>query len=87
MESQELKNYFKTLLKEAARDVSKSIKDTYINNDLMNIEELIRDLPFETTKSTVYTWVHKGEIPYKKFRGKLLFSREEIKKWINNEMI
>ena len=87
MSKNETTNELKELIKDSFKEVINAYKNSYINNDLMNMEELIRDLPFETTSSTIYTWVHQNNIPYKKFRGKLLFSRKEIQQWLNDGLI
>lgn len=32
--------------------------------------------------TTVYTMVRNNEIPYKKMRGRIIFHRETIEKWL-----
>lgn len=33
------------------------------------------------SKSTIYAWVHQKKIPYRKHGRKLIFCRDELKKW------
>lgn len=34
------------------------------------------------SNTTIYTMVRNNEIPYKKLRGKIVFHRETIDKWL-----
>ena len=42
---------------------------------------------FKTSKSTIYRWVHKREIPFVKLGGKLLFSQDEIQEYIKKNSV
>jgi len=46
----------------------------------LNIDEVCELL--DLAKQTIYTMTHKKQIPFIRRGGKLLFSREEIKKWV-----
>ncbi|MEV9641728.1 helix-turn-helix domain-containing protein [Mammaliicoccus sciuri] len=35
--------------------------------------------------TTIYTMVRQGEIPHKKVRGRILFHRGTIEKWVSGE--
>lgn len=48
----------------------------------MDINELCKYHPEHPQKSTVYSWVHKSQIPFHKRGKKLLFLRSEIQKWL-----
>lgn len=48
----------------------------------LDINSLVEYLPL--TKSTIYTMVNKGKIPYKKIGSKLIFDRDEIDQWVDN---
>ena len=48
----------------------------------VDIKGLVEYLPL--TKSTIYTMVNKGKIPYKKIGSKLIFDRDEIDQWVDN---
>lgn len=50
----------------------------------MDMNELRAYLPDHPTKSTVYSWVYKREIPYYKKSKKLAFCKEEIDQWLLN---
>jgi excisionase family DNA binding protein len=49
---------------------------------LMNLNQLTDYIPF--TKSTIYSMVSRKQIPFKKIRRRLIFSKNEIDHWINN---
>ncbi len=34
--------------------------------------------------STLYSWVHKGSIPYRKLNGLVRFDMEAIREWVNH---
>lgn len=48
----------------------------------LDINSLVEYLPL--TKSTIYTMVNKGKIPYKKIGSKLIFDLGEIDEWVEN---
>lgn len=52
---------------------------------LLTINELSNFL--QTSKSTIYRWVHKREIPFVKLGGKLLFSQDEIQEYIKKNSV
>lgn len=52
---------------------------------LLTIDELSTIL--QTSKSTIYRWVHKREIPFVKLGGKLLFSQDEIQEYIKKNSV
>lgn len=41
---------------------------------------------FITTKTSVYTLVSQGRIPYEKVNGKLIFSRANIDGWLKTKV-
>ena len=36
---------------------------------------------YRASKSTVYQWTSKGQIPYLKIGGKILFKVKDLQKW------
>ncbi len=48
----------------------------------MSVDELAEELQISTT--TIYTMVSQNEIPHKKVRGRILFHRSTIEKWLMN---
>jgi excisionase family DNA binding protein len=50
---------------------------------LLNINQLSELL--QVKKSTVYSWVHTGRIPYVKVNGALRFKEGAIYNWIENQ--
>ena len=53
-----------------------------IGTTWMDVDELRAYLPDHPTRSTVYSWVYKREIPYYKKSKKLAFCKEEIDQWL-----
>ncbi|MEK4283250.1 helix-turn-helix domain-containing protein [Ureibacillus sp. FSL K6-0165] len=49
-------------------------KLTYSVNELAQL--------FGVGTTTIYTMVRSNEIPYKKIRGRIVFHRETIEKWL-----
>ncbi|MFJ7840333.1 helix-turn-helix domain-containing protein [Lysinibacillus sphaericus] len=47
---------------------------------VLTVPELAKVLELST--ATVYVMVRNNEIPYKKLRGKIVFHRETIEKWL-----
>ncbi len=47
---------------------------------VLTVPELAKVLELST--ATVYVVVRNNEIPYKKLRGKIVFHRETIEKWL-----
>ncbi|MDN4014246.1 MULTISPECIES: helix-turn-helix transcriptional regulator [Chryseobacterium] len=50
-------------------------------NRYMDLNSLIKYIPF--TKATIYSKVNRNQIPFKKIGKKLIFSKEEIDRWID----
>lgn len=48
----------------------------------MSVEELAEEL--QISKTTIYTMVSQNEIPHIKVRGRILFHRATIEKWLMN---
>lgn len=48
----------------------------------MSVDELAEELQISNT--TIYTMVSQNEIPHKKVRGRILFHRSTIEKWLMN---
>ena len=49
------------------------------DDDLMDADQ-VADL-LKTPVGTIYQWTHQKKIPFQKAGGKLLFSRQELKRW------
>ncbi|MDM5246199.1 helix-turn-helix domain-containing protein [Lysinibacillus sp. G4S2] len=47
---------------------------------VLTVPEVAKVLDLST--ATVYVMVRNNEIPYKKLRGKIVFHRETIEKWL-----
>lgn len=48
----------------------------------MTVEEIAEEL--QVSKTTIYTMVSQNEIPHIKVRGRILFHRITIEKWLSN---
>jgi excisionase family DNA binding protein len=51
----------------------------------MNLMDLCDYLPGRPARSTVYTWVHFGIIPFHKKGKKLYFLKSEIDAWLRED--
>jgi excisionase family DNA binding protein len=40
----------------------------------------------KVTKKTIYDWVHRKKVPYRKHGRKLVFSQEELIQWSNSTL-
>ena len=49
-----------------------------------SLKQLISYLPEQPAKATVYGWVARRQVPYKKEGKKLLFKKSEIDEWLEN---
>ncbi|EON73832.1 helix-turn-helix domain-containing protein [Lysinibacillus sphaericus] len=47
---------------------------------VLTVPEIAKVLDLST--ATIYVMVRNNEIPYKKLRGKIVFHRETIEKWL-----
>ncbi|MEI6143285.1 MAG: helix-turn-helix domain-containing protein [Mariniphaga sp.] len=70
------------------KQVSKALKEFHPANnnpakdELLTIKEAADLLSIST--STLYKYVHRREIPCKKRRGRLYFSKFELTEWVNS---
>ncbi len=49
------------------------------NDDLLNVSQAADFLQVKV--ATVYSWVHKQKVPYRKHGSRLVFSRDSLLKW------
>ena len=47
----------------------------------MTIEELVNYLPDIKSKKTIYGWVYRDAVPWRKQGKRLLFDKDKIDKW------
>ena len=60
-------------------------KNEPVETDGMNVEDAARFLieqGIPTTRATLYNQVYKNTIPYKKFGRRTVFSKKELREWI-----
>ena len=60
-------------------------KNEAVEIDSMNIDDAAKFLTQEgvpTTKSAIYFRVHEKAIPYKKMGRRLIFSKKELRRWV-----
>lgn len=63
--------------------IVESDKKIIVNSDkkmTMNVDEIAEEL--QVSKTTIYTMVSQNEIPHIKVRGRILFHRDTIEKWL-----
>ncbi len=53
-----------------------------IDDKFWDINSLMENIPLK--KSTIYSMVSRKTIPYKKIGKKLIFSKKDINRWVNN---
>jgi len=53
-----------------------------MNQKLLNVNEVSNLI--NASKSSIYNYVKDQSIPSIKLNGKILFSREDIERWIDN---
>lgn len=54
------------------------------NESWLDINQLCQYHPEHPTKATIYSWVHKSIIPFRKKGKRLLFLKSEIDDWLLN---
>lgn len=70
------------LIKPSTTQVDKNLSVDTDKKMTMSVEELAEEL--QISKTTIYTMVSQNEIPHKKVRGRILFHRATIEKWLMN---
>lgn len=70
------------LIKPHTTQVDNSINISTNKKMTMSVEELAEEL--QISKTTIYTMVSQNEIPHIKVRGRILFHRTTIEKWLMN---
>lgn len=56
-----------------------------MNNTLLNVQEAACYL--HIAKSTLYRWVHQKKIKHAKIGSRVLFSTDDLKEFINNNIV
>jgi excisionase family DNA binding protein len=51
---------------------------------LMTVEELCEYLPDQPVKQTIYGYIWRNAIPYKKLGKRVFFRKDLINKWLDN---
>ncbi len=57
-------------------------KNTPLFENLVTFDELLEMLKHQYSKHTVYRWIHKQGMPYRKIKGKLWFPRDQVLIWL-----
>lgn len=70
------------LIKPNTAQVDKNVIVETDKKITMSVEELAEEL--QISKTTIYTMVSQNEIPHIKVRGRILFHRTTIEKWLMN---
>ena len=70
------------LIKPSTTQVDNNINYHTYKKMTMSVDEIAEEL--QISKTTIYTMVSQNEIPYKKVRGRILFHRGTIEKWLTN---
>lgn len=70
------------LIKPATVQFNKNLTVDPNKKMTMSVDEIAEEL--QISKTTIYTMVSQNEIPHKKVRGRILFHRTTIEKWLMN---
>ncbi|MDE6827960.1 MAG: helix-turn-helix domain-containing protein [Alistipes sp.] len=65
-------------------------KNEAVETDGMDIKKAVQFLDeqgYPTTISSLYMRVHENTIPYKKIGRKLVFSKKDLRRWIDEESV
>ena len=52
-------------------------------DDLLTMDELLELLRNQYSKHTVYRWIQREGMPYKKIKGKLWFPKDLVCQWLD----
>ncbi|MBW6481172.1 MAG: helix-turn-helix domain-containing protein [Bacteroidales bacterium] len=66
---------------EAKLDLFQKEKDLHETQKYLSSKEAALDL--KISRAHLYRMVMNKEVPFKKFRGRLLFSREQLREFVN----
>lgn len=78
------------IVADEVRKVIPHVEPAKPSPDAMTVDQVLSFLSAQglpTTKKTLYNWVFRGVIPYKKFGRRTVFSRRELLAWIESRTV
>lgn len=70
-----------------ARSKLLKAKPTHDTISLSAALEMLNDYGMPTSKAKIYKLTSTGEIPHRKYSNKLVFSRQELLNWMEEQMV
>lgn len=82
--AEELKAIIRDVLSEQTEPTATGVQSDNIN--LSKAIELLNEWGYPTSKAKIYKLTSTGAMPCRKYGNKLIFSREELLKWVDTQI-
>lgn len=82
--AEELKAIIRDVLSEQIEPTATGVQSDNIN--LNRAIQLLNELGYPTSKAKIYKLTSTGVMPCRKYGNKLIFSREELLKWVDTQI-
>lgn len=82
--AEELKAIIRDVLSEQTEPTATGVQSDNIN--LSKAIELLNEWGYPTSKAKIYKLTSTGAMPCRKYGNKLIFSREELLKWVSTQI-
>lgn len=82
--AKELKAIIRDVLSEQTEPTATGVLSGNLN--LNRAIHLLNELGYPTSKAKIYKLTSTGAMPCRKYGNKLIFSREELLKWVNTQI-
>ena len=82
--AEELKAIIRDVLSEQAEPTATGVLSDNIS--LNSAIELLKELGYPTSKAKIYKLTSTGAMPCRKYGNRLVFSREELLKWVDTQI-
>lgn len=82
--TEELKAIIRDVLSEQTEPIATGVQSDNIN--LSKAIELLNEWGYPTSKAKIYKLTSTGAMPCRKYGNKLIFSREELLKWVDTQI-
>lgn len=82
--AEELKAIIRDVLSEQTEPTATGVQSDNIN--LNRAIQLLNELGYPTSKAKIYKLTSTGAMPCRKYGNKLIFSREELLKWVDTQI-
>lgn len=82
--AEELKAIIRDVLSEQTEPTATDVQSDNIN--LSKAIELLNEWGYPTSKAKIYKLTSTGAMPCRKYGNKLIFSREELLKWVDTQI-